>query len=244
MADIWENLMPLLGSAFVIMWHDIAPEGEAEYHLWHTRQHMPERLGHSGFLRSRRGVNWGADHQRYFTLYEGEALETFTGEDYLRSLNGPTEWTKKVAPYFRNFLRMSCEVGASIGQGIGGALATFRCSLGVGASAASIEAGLKANLETLCSGGLIVGAHYGFARPEFSGGRTRETELRPEMDEPPFDLVVVIEGVGLAEVDREADAISAGLRRIGCGTVLAQSYDVAFLLDKQLDRPRMEERNG
>lgn len=225
--------MPLLGQAFVIMWHDIAPEGEAEYHLWHTRQHMPERLAHRGFLRSRRGVNRGVDHQRYFTLYEGETLATFTGEDYLTSLNNPTEWTRRVAPHFRNFLRMSCSVGGSIGTGIGGALASFRCRLAPGQDEASISAALEQELRAMTSDGLLVGGHFAFARPDFSGGRTVETDLRPVMDEPPFDLVVVIEGVGLAEIDREKDAIAGKLEALGLQQVISQSYDMAYLLDRQ-----------
>ncbi len=66
--------MPLTGSAFVIMWHDITPEADSEYNLWHTREHMPERIALPGFLRSRRGVNRGLDRQHYFTLYECAGL--------------------------------------------------------------------------------------------------------------------------------------------------------------------------
>ena len=58
----------LRGNAFLIMWHDIASEGEDDYHHWHTKQHMVERVSHPGFRRSRRGVNWNLDRQRYFTL--------------------------------------------------------------------------------------------------------------------------------------------------------------------------------
>ncbi len=62
--------MALKGRAFMAVWHDIAQAGEAEYSSWHTRQHMPERLGVPGFLVGRRGVNWSLKHQRWFTLYE------------------------------------------------------------------------------------------------------------------------------------------------------------------------------
>jgi hypothetical protein len=40
--------MALRGRAFMAVWHDIASTGEAEYNTWHTRQHMPERLGVPG----------------------------------------------------------------------------------------------------------------------------------------------------------------------------------------------------
>ena len=46
--------MALAGRAFLAMWHDIAEAGDAEYNAWHTRQHMPERLGVPGFRVGRR----------------------------------------------------------------------------------------------------------------------------------------------------------------------------------------------
>ena len=38
------NGMPLRGSAFLAIWHDIEAHGELEYDDWHTREHMPERV--------------------------------------------------------------------------------------------------------------------------------------------------------------------------------------------------------
>ena len=67
--------MPLKGEAFMIIWHDIRADSEREYHLWHTREHMPERLGVPGFLRGRRGVDWSRDKYRYLTLYEGQSSQ-------------------------------------------------------------------------------------------------------------------------------------------------------------------------
>jgi hypothetical protein len=43
-----EDSMTLQGTAFLAIWHDIAAEGEPEYNLWHTREHMPERVGIPG----------------------------------------------------------------------------------------------------------------------------------------------------------------------------------------------------
>ena len=42
--------MALKGRAFMAVWHDIAPAGEAECNTWHTREHVPEHLGVPGFL--------------------------------------------------------------------------------------------------------------------------------------------------------------------------------------------------
>jgi hypothetical protein len=77
-----EERMALKGRAFLAIWHDIAEESEAEYSIWHTRQHMPERLGVPGFLVGRRAVDWTLDHQRWFTLYETATLEVLSSPEY------------------------------------------------------------------------------------------------------------------------------------------------------------------
>ena len=61
--------MGLAGSGAVAIWHDIAPEGRAEFYALHGREHMPERVGIPGFLRGRRYI---AAHgiPEFFNLYE------------------------------------------------------------------------------------------------------------------------------------------------------------------------------
>ncbi len=223
--------MALKGAAFVIMWHDIAPEGDAEYNLWHTRQHMPERLDHPGFLRSRRGVNRALTRQVYFTVYEGQGLETFDSPAYSRSLNHPTEWTQKVAPTFRNFLRTACAVLRSGGRGVGGGLVTSRFRLPAGMGEADAAAALEPVLAALEDHPLATAAHLAAARPDFSGAPTSETELRPPMDEEPFDLVVMIEAIGLAEADALAPEVEAAIAAAGFARQTVQAYDVAYTLE-------------
>ncbi len=224
--------MALRGGAFIIMWHDIAPEGEDEYHHWHSQQHMPERLGHSGFLRSRRGVNWSYDRQRYFTLYEGEALKTFVSQDYSRSLNNPTEWTSSVAPHFRNFLRSACLLVRSQGSGVGGALCTFRGERPGHYDEQSFAEALAPQIEALLAHPLICGVHLGSARSEFSSGLTRETELRPPMDELGFQYVLIVETYGLRESENVLPLGQAALKAANCEAIVAQAYDMAYLLER------------
>lgn len=224
--------MSLLGKAFLIMWHDIVVEGQREYLRWHTRQHMPERVSHSGFIRSRRGVNMALDRQCYFTLYEGEDLGSFTAEDYMRSLNGPTEWTKRMAPHFRNFLRMTCSVAVTSGPGIGGALATFRSPLPPGQSEITTLEKLAPQLDVIAECNSVTGVHVGLARPEYAGGRTRETELRPQMQEPPFQIVVVVEGLGVAELTADIDTIHRSLTKSGMSSMVIQTYDIDYILER------------
>src|SRR5437763_1352011 len=117
--------MSLRGTAFVAIWQDLAPEAREEYCEWHTRQHVPERLGIPGFLRARRFIARQGGPE-FFTLYELNEVETATGEDYLHRLNNPTEWTRRVMPNFRNMARSVNQLAYSCGTGEGGYLATLR----------------------------------------------------------------------------------------------------------------------
>lgn len=225
--------MALKGSAFIIMWHDIAPDGDAEYNAWHTRQHMPERLDHPGFRRSRRGINRGAAHQVYFTLYEGDRLDSFLSPEYAHSLNNPTEWTQAVAPHFRHFLRMACEIRHTEGRGVGGGLVTARLVLPTGLDEAQAEAALLPVIAQIGSLNAVTAVHLAVARPDFSSQKTSETQLRPQMNEAPFDLVLVIETIGLAEAEGECAGIAALLSASGFAEPLVQAYDVAYTLEKR-----------
>jgi hypothetical protein len=213
------------------MWHDITPEADTEYNLWHTREHMPERIALPGFIRSRRGLNRGLDRQIYFTLYECKDLGSVVSPEYQRSLNFPTGWTQRVAPHFRNFKRMSCEITVTSGQGVGGSIATFRGLLPAGKGEAEMLDALRATVEPIQAMASVTGVHIALARPASANGETTEVQIRPVMTEPEFDMVVIVEGIGLAEIAADQAAIGAILSGAGLTGLIAQSYDMAYMLD-------------
>lgn len=220
--------MPLQGKGFLGLWHDIAPEGEAEYHLWHTQEHMPERVALPGFRRARRGVDWKLAHQRYLTIYEGDELEAFRSPEYLDRLNRPSAWSSKMAPHFRNFIRIACETVSSAGIGAGGAMTTIRGRLTI--DEAAFRAAAPKLSETLMSLPGVAGAHIAVARPEFSNVTTTESKLRPEMQEDDFDAVVLIDGLGRSELEGLSGQIAQAASAAGLGRSRTDIYDIAFLL--------------
>jgi hypothetical protein len=222
--------MALRGRAFLAIWNDIGDGGEPEYNVWHTRQHMPERLGVPGFCVGRRYVDRNLGHQRYFTLYEGATLETFSSDAYRVRLNNPTAWSIRTQPSFLNFARSACVVAASLGRGIGGALATIRLNLPAGGAADFEAAAEKLAARMLALDG-VTGAHLGVASPETTRIRTRETELRARTGEDVFDAVVMVEGIGRPEVEGTIDAAQVMVREL-VDVTAAQSavYDLAYLL--------------
>jgi hypothetical protein len=117
--------VPLLGKGVLAIWNGIDPSAEADFLAWHVSEHIPERVGLSGFLRGRRYVAVDG-HPKYFNFYETEQTDTLFSPEYLTRLNAPTPWTRQVVAHFRDTARTICAVVASLGQGEGGWIETIR----------------------------------------------------------------------------------------------------------------------
>lgn len=231
--------MGLKGSAFLVMWHDIAEGAVVDYIEWHTREHMPERLSIPGFTTGKRLHAPNASRYAFGTIYAGESLETFRSPDYLERLNNPTPWTATIAPSFQNFLRVACETIATAGNGDGGSMATIRVDL----AGDDAEKQLKEKAQLLAEAILAVrgvsSVHIGVSRNEVSSVRTRETELRKEMRETGFDAVILIEGSssrGLHSALPEAERLALASGAL-TGPV-SNIYETAFSLTAEDMRAR------
>lgn len=218
--------MALQGTAFITMWHDVEPSAQADWHAWHTHEHMPERIGIPGFRGGRRYWNAALRRQQCFTLYEGETAEVFRSDGYLERLNNPTPWTTRMAPHFRNFLRIVCETEASEGAGLGGSIATWRLTLkpGTRLDARAIVAAIRAH-SAVCA------VHVARARPDITAYRTTEASLRPPGEEAGFDALVLAEGVEHALLAACLPDIRAYLRSLDMVTGVTEAgYDLSFRL--------------
>jgi hypothetical protein len=225
--------MALRGRAFLAIWHDVAAAGEAEFNAWHTRQHMPERVGVPGFLAGRRYADLSGSHQRYFTLYEGATLETFSSDGYRARLNNPTAWSIRSQPHFRNLTRAACVVVASLGRGFGGVLATLRFNLATGAVVAFEAAAEKLACRIFARDG-VTAVHLGVAALETTRIRTKETELRGQTEEDVFDAVIMVEGIGRNDIEAAMDAARAMLHEtVAAGAEHCALYDLAYLITAQ-----------
>lgn len=222
--------MPLQGKGFLGLWHDISSESEWDYNLWHTKEHMPERVSLPGFRRARRGVDWALNHQRYLTVYEGDELSDFRSKEYLERLNNPSPWSARVAPAFRNFLRVACETASTVGIGAGGAMATVRADLPTGMDEAAFRLAMPRLSDDLMALDGVCGVHIAFSRTEFSNVTTTETKLRPQMQEPGFDVVILIDAIGRRELEAVSEAIASAVGATGIVHSRTDVYDIAYML--------------
>lgn len=223
--------MPLMGSAALAIWNDIAPGGDDEFLHWHTLEHIPERVGVPGFLRGRRCVAV-AGGPKYFTLYETESIGTLSGPAYVARLNDPTPWTRRSLPLFRNTKRTACRVSLSLGEGVGGVLATLDFGPEAGRDEELGAWLVGTTLPAIYERPGVVGAHLCQADVAATKVGTEEKKLRQEPDAL-ARWVLLIEGGDAARLESVCLDFLSGdaLARRGAAPDSALGiYQLQFLL--------------
>ena len=206
--------MSLAGEGAVAIWHDIAPEGRAEFYAWHGEEHMPERVGIPGFLRGRRYVAIDADLE-FFNLYEAQSVEVLKGQDYAARVNAPTPWTFSAVKHFRSVARAICRVSHTSGPAQGGLIATLRYDVPDNIASAHKAALLRGLVPDLLATRGVAGVHLLTADAQASGIATAEQKARG-VDHAVPRWVLLVEGwgdeaefVALARDQLAAEALQA-----------------------------------
>jgi hypothetical protein len=185
--------MALLGRGVLAIWNGIAAAADEEFVRWHVREHIPERVGLTGFLRGRRYVAHSG-HPKYFNFYETETAQTLRSEEYQARLNAPTPWTQRVVKEFRDTSRTICDVALSQGLGEGACVDAIQFK-GVADKTALPGNFERHIIQTLQQDG-VVGVHLLIAAD--SGPRivTTENKLRSQPDAV-CEAIILIEAVGV-----------------------------------------------
>jgi len=148
--------MPLLGNAAVAMWWNVAGMYLGEFHEWHSKEHLPERLSIPGFNRGSRWQREGTGE--FFVIYELAEYETLSSPAYRARLDNPTPWSREMMPRHRDMVRSQCRVVASHGRGLATFMTTIRVEP-VSNGAAEFEARMGALLAEVPSTPGITSAH-------------------------------------------------------------------------------------
>ena len=122
--------MALLGKGALLNWGGVLPKHDLDYNLWHSLEHMPERMSVKGFLRAFRcvGLKGTNDNDKYFMMYDVINKDILSSKQYLNRLNNPTYWTSKILSKYVYPSRAICEVikTKSITNGLSGFFVTIR----------------------------------------------------------------------------------------------------------------------
>jgi hypothetical protein len=223
--------MSLLGQGFVVLWSGLMQGYERDFDSWHTIEHMPERLGVPGFLRGRRYMRASkSSADAMFILYEGAHTDTFRSPGLLARLNDPSEWTKRVQSGLTNFVRGPCRKLASTGDGVGGAIITIRVTGTPGERSETAKALLKAapNIAELHG---VTAVHVGQHLPDKGFVETAETKLRPSDTSSDFSFVVLVEGIGVGQLEEALPRAVDIVTEASSGSCEAGVYLLAYLLN-------------
>ncbi len=122
--------MALLGKGALLNWGGVMPKHDLDYNLWHSLEHMPERISVKGFLRAFRcvGLKGTNDNDKYFMMYDVINKDVLSSKQYLNRLNNPTDCTSKILSKYLHPSRAICEVikTKSLTSGLSGFFVTIR----------------------------------------------------------------------------------------------------------------------
>ncbi len=209
--------MPLLGSAALAMWWDVAAPLRSEFEDWHTHEHFHERMRIPGFMR---GSRWASAEggEGFFVMYELETFATLRSSGYLASLNNPTPWSTKMMPHHRNMIRSQCEVAGSHGGGIGSVILTLRVSPSPGRSAQLQDYLLGVLARAPGQSGLTAGHWLRTQDP----GIAATTEQRIRGGDGAADWVVLASGYEMAALHDLGGGELGAASMIGAGALPEQ----------------------
>jgi len=217
--------MALAGGAFLALLNDFAPERDDEYNLWHSVEHVPERLTVPGITAARRYVARGAERYRYFTLYEMASPAVMLSAPYLHLFDHPTPWSTSMRPSFLNFRRMPCRTVHTRSEGVAGAIELLVFEGAV----TDPEATWAKLAQTIAPLPGVIGVHVGLQDAALPGppGVAGHRAL-----EPATTWVMLIEAQETAWFERHAAALAGEIARIvpSVSTVLTQRYSLMHLI--------------
>jgi len=179
----------------LVIWTGVTLEREALFNAWYNRQHLSERANVPGFRNGRR-YHAVQGSPAYLAWYELDSPQVLASPAYADRQNNPTAWTQAVMPGFRDFTRVAGEVRARIGQGVGGACASWRLTPVPGQEQALAHWLAEEALPELMQGSSVVGAMLASPAEALTdaGPASAESKMREAPDNPPCWALIVETG--------------------------------------------------
>lgn len=219
--------------AVMAVWGDVGAKPEPEFNEWYHREHVPERVGMPGWRSGRRYRRVDRGRHRYLAVYEVDSIACFDDPVYRHALDHPSDWTRRMMPAFRNFVRATCRVRLVAGEAAGGVLATVRFAPPDAAREAVVRWIAGEALHDLRDRPGITRVQLWEADSGRSLTPTAEQSMRVGPDGHAA-FTAVIEGTDRAAVAAALaeSGIEAGLARRHSGTVEAAVYQLMFALTR------------
>ncbi|MCF8482464.1 MAG: hypothetical protein K9H25_18730 [Rhodospirillum sp.] len=221
--------MDFKGSGILALWNGAEPARSREYNLWHSREHVPERLSVPGMRSARRYVRTGGELPEYLTLYEMTDVSVLSSPPYLRLLNHPTEWSGSMRPSFQGFMRICCTRLATQGGGLGSSLAAMVVEDGIDLNAPELTGIID---WIVSSPGGIVAAHIIRKDPEVPAVPFQMNGANPK---PSVQGALLFEGFDESDVVEELERFAPCFAQINMAGAMASVtyYSFAYALTSE-----------
>ena len=213
------------GDAVLALWNGVEASRRREYDLWHTREHVPERIAVPGMNGARRYVRASGPLPEFLTLYAMEDTGVLQSEPYRKLLDNPTAWSRSMRPSFRGFLRLCCQRLFSLGGGLGTCLAAIVVDDAIDLRAPAVRDGLQ----TLVTQDAIVAVHVLERDRNVPDVPFQIGGERPDF---PDNGAIFIEGFDAAELTASMPDIAACLAGLGMADKSLTLYNLAYALDR------------
>ena len=188
-------------TAFLALWNSVSSARlQPEYEVWHTFEHVPERVGLPGFVEARRyraHADRPGDAPRYYTCYWLNSLAALETPQYRDVFTHPTPWSARMRGELREFLRLPCTLQGTYGPSGAAQLATLQLR----SRAPDFPAAAAGWLREQVQEARIVRASWG------SVGASAEFPLANQVGVAAaagHDHVVMLEGLDLASLQQAA----------------------------------------
>lgn len=196
-----------MSGAFLALWNEYPASLTEEYEVWHTHEHVPERLTAPGMIWARRYGDFAQPNNYYFTLYGLNDLEVLKEPAYLDLVRRPTDWSSSMRRHFLNVLRIPATGFAASGNGFGGCLLAQAYSIEKVRAKANSDR-LARSLRHLIATGQILGFRIGLAEPN----QPYEVFTQLDIADPDsLNVVIMIEGTSRSALEVEKRNIGAAI---------------------------------
>ncbi|HEX8166952.1 MAG TPA: hypothetical protein VF601_14360 [Beijerinckiaceae bacterium] len=159
------------------------------------------------------------EHCRYFILYRLADAGVVGSEPYLARLNAPSEWSRRIMPILRNFVRGGGRVVAEAGRGEGSIAVPIICE-------PSEVAAARAALGPLAALDRVVSARLFEVERKETEIATSEKSLRAT--DQTFPALLLVEALSDPALDTALDALRNTIRM----RAPLVRYDQAFALGR------------
>lgn len=200
-------MTPATATAFLALWNSVSSARlQPEYEVWHTFEHVPERVGLPGFVEARRyraHADRPGDAPRYYTCYWLESLAALGTPQYRDVFTHPTPWSARMRGELRDFLRLPCTLQGTCGPSCAAQLATLQLRSRTPHFPAAVAGWLREQVQEA----RLVRASWGSVgtSAEFPLANQISNDADPTLG---HSHVVMLEGLDLASLQQAATAVA------------------------------------